>query len=131
MSSIPYITAVLTSDLDATLAFSRWKFYVPEDTSYIAEFLRSALDFSVENLGVFLQWLLPGNISYPNGAIKFIEGFYPVSDIILRLEKTQEDKVQWRAEHTAAIQRFWDFYKQESSSPSPPEPDEESSGNSE
>ncbi len=119
------VTAVLTSDLDDPLAFSRWKFYVPEDTSYITEFLRSAFDFSVENLGVFLQWLLPGNVSYQNGAIKFIEGFYPVSEIILRLQKAQEDKVQWRAEHASAIQRFWDFYKQESSSPSSPEPNED------
>jgi hypothetical protein len=41
------------------------------------------------------------------------------------LQKAQEDKVQWRAEHAAAIQRFWDFYKQESSSPSSPEPGED------
>jgi hypothetical protein len=69
--------------------------------------------------------LLPGNINYQDGAIKFIEGFYPVSDVILRLKKAQEDKVEWRAEHAGAIQRFWDFYKQESSSPGPPEPDED------
>ena len=118
------VRAVLTSELDDPLAFSRWNFYVPEDKSYITEFLRSAFDFSVDNLGVFLQWLLPGNIGYQNGAIKFIEGFYPVSEIILRLKKAQEDNVQWRGEHAAAIQRFWDFYGQESGSPSPPEPDE-------
>src|SRR5262249_50197067 len=62
-------------------------------------------------------------VSYENGAIKFIEGFYPVSEIVLRLNKAQENKVQWRAEHSAAIERFWDFYNRESSSPGPPEPD--------
>jgi len=85
--------------------------------------LRSAFDFSVENLGVFLHWLLPGNVTYQNGAIKFIGGFYPVSEIILRLKKAQEDKVQWHADHSAAIERFWDFYKREPNSPGPPEPD--------
>lgn len=117
------VKTILTSELDDPLAFSRWKFYVPEDMPYITEFLRSAFDFSVENLGVFLQWLLPGNVSYENGAVKFIEGFYPVSEIVGRLTKAQEDKAQWRAEHAAAIERFWDFYKRESGSLGPPEPD--------
>jgi hypothetical protein len=76
-------------------------------------------------LGVFLQWLLPGNVSYQNSAITFIEGFYPVSEIVGRLKRAEEDKVQWPAEHAAAIGRFWDFYNQESSSPSPPAPEED------
>src|ERR1700757_4746616 len=85
----------------------------PRTHLYITEFLRSAFDFSVDNLGVFLQWLLPGNVSYENGAIKFIDGFYPVSEIVVRLKKAEKDKVQWRADHAAAIERFWDFYKRE------------------
>jgi hypothetical protein len=72
--------------------------------------LRSAFDFSVENLGIFLQWLLPGNVTYQRSAIKFIEGFYsPVSDIVQRLKNAEEGHVQWSADHAAAIQRFWDF----------------------
>jgi len=72
-----------------------------------------------------LQWLLPGNVGYQNDATKFIESFYPVSDIILRLKKAQEDEVQWRAEHAPAIQRFWRLYEQESGSSNPSEPGED------
>jgi hypothetical protein len=122
------VNTLLTSDLNDPLAFSRWKFYVPEDTPYITAFLQSAFDYNIENLGVFLLWLLPGNVSYQNSAIKFIEGFYPVPEIILRLNKAHVDKVHWHAEHAAAIERFWDFYNQEFSSPNPPESDEEQPG---
>jgi hypothetical protein len=75
-------------------------------------------------LGAFILWLLPGAVSYQNGAIKFIERFYPVPEIVQRLNKAQVDKVHWHAEHAAAIERFWNFYNQESSSPTPPELDE-------
>ncbi len=118
------VKEVLALAPDDPFAFDRWILYAHEDTPYITEFFRSAFDFSIENLGVFVQWLLPGAVSYQNGAIKFIERFYPMPEIILRLSKAQEDKVQWRAEHAAAIERFWDFYNQESSSPTPPELDE-------
>jgi KAP family P-loop domain len=113
---------------DDILAFIRWKFYVPEDAPYITEFFQSGLDYSIENLGVFILWLLPGTVSYQDGAIKFIESFYPVSEIVSRLEGAQEEKVHWRAEHAAAIERFWDFYNQESNSPNAPEPDVEQPG---
>lgn len=105
---------ILAANLDDPLAFSRWRFYIPEDGAYRTEFFRSAFNFSVQNLGAFLQWLLPGNVSYQDGAIKFIESFYtPVSDITARLKKSEEDKVQWSQDHKAAIQRFWDFLKKE------------------
>ncbi len=106
---------ILPSNLDDPLAFSRWSFYVPEDTPYITEFFRSSFDFSVENVGMFLQWLLPGNVGYKNGAIKFIEGFYsPVSDIVERLKDAEERQAQWSPDQAAAIQRFWNFLKKES-----------------
>jgi hypothetical protein len=58
------VSKILTSNLDDPLAFSRWRFYVPEDVPYLTEYFRSAFDFSTENLGIFLQWLLPGNVAY-------------------------------------------------------------------
>jgi len=115
------VSKILTSNLDDPLAFSRWKIYVPEDKPYLTEFFRSAFDFSIENLGFFLQWLLPGNVAYEGGAIKFIEGFYsPVSDIVQRLNNAEERHVRWSPDHVAAIQRFRDFLKNES--PGEPEP---------
>ncbi len=109
------VAGILHSNLDDPLAFSRWRLYIPEDMPYLVEFFRSAFDFSIENLGMFLQWLLPGNVGYEGGAIKFIEGFYsPVSDIVQRLKKAEEGHVQWNPEHGAAIQRFWDFLEKES-----------------
>jgi hypothetical protein len=111
------VSEILPSNLDDPLAFSRWKFYIPEDTPYLTDFFRSAFDFSIENLGIFLQWLLPGNVGYEGGAIKFIEGFYsPVSDIVQRLKNAEKGHVQWSADHAAAIQRFWDFLQKESPS---------------
>jgi hypothetical protein len=65
----------LASNLDHPLAFSRWRIYVPEDRPYLTEFLQSAFDFNVENLGISLQCLLPGNVTYQEGAIKFVESF--------------------------------------------------------
>ncbi len=113
------VSEILTSSPDDPLAFSRWRFYVPEDVPYLTEFFRSAFDFSINNLGIFLQWLLPGNIAYQGGAIKFVEGFYsPVSDIVQRLKSAEERQVRWSPDHAAAIQRFWDFLKKEN----PPEP---------
>jgi hypothetical protein len=82
------------------------------------------------NLGIFIRWLLPGGVSYENGAIRFIDNLYPVSDIISRLKKAQDDNVQWRGEHASAIERFWDFYNRESGSPSSPELGEEQAGSS-
>ena len=115
------VSEILTSNLDDPMAFSRWRFYVQEDTPYLTEFFRSAFDFSVENLGIFLQWLLPGNVTYEGSPIKFIEGFYsPVSDIVQRLKNAEGHQVQWSPDHAAAIQRFWDFLKKES--PGQPEP---------
>ena len=118
------VKEVLALAPDDPFAFDRWKFYVSEDTPYITAFFRSAFDYSIENLGVFVLWLLPGAVTYENGAIKFIERFYPVPEIILRLNKAQVDKVHWHAEHAAAIERFWNFYNREPSSPTPPELDE-------
>lgn len=48
-----------------------------------------------------------------DGALKFIEGFYPVSEIVVRLKKAEEDedKMQWCADHADAVERFWDSYK--------------------
>jgi hypothetical protein len=122
------VKEVLARGRDDIFAFSRWKFYVPEDSPYITEFLQSGFDYSIENLGVFLLWLLPGTVRYENGAFRFIDTFYPVSDITSRLKKAQEEKVPWRAEHVTAIDRFWDFYNRESSSRNPSEPDEERPG---
>jgi hypothetical protein len=114
------VSEILTPNPDAPMAFSRWRVYVPEDMSYITEFLRSAFDFNIENLGIFLQWMLPGNINYSEGPIKFTEDFYsPVSDIARRLKKAAEDHVQWSPGHANAIQRFWDFLNKEG--PSEPE----------
>jgi hypothetical protein len=105
----------LDSNLDDPLAFSRWRIYVPEDRPYLTEFFRSAFDFNVENLGIFLQWLLPGNVTYQEGAIKFVESFYsPVFDIVNRLKNAEERHVQRGPDDSAAIQRFWDFLAKES-----------------
>jgi predicted KAP-like P-loop ATPase len=109
------VSEILASNLDDPLAFSRWEFYVPEDTPYLTEFFRSAFDFNIENLGIFLQWLLPGNVTYEGSAIKFIEGFYsPVSDIVQRLKNAEKRQVQWSPDRAAAIKRFWDFLERES-----------------
>ena len=52
--------------------------------------------------------------------IKFVEGFYsPVSDIVARLKKAEEDGVKWSPEHAAAIQRFREFLDAEPESPPP------------
>ena len=105
----------LASNLDDPLAFSRWRILRPGRQAYLTEFFRSAFDFNVENLGIFLQWLLPGNVTYQEGAIRFVESFYsPVSDIVNRLKNAEERHVQWGPDHTAAIQRFWDFLAKES-----------------
>jgi hypothetical protein len=110
----PPVSGILASNLDDPLAFSRWRFYVSEDAPYISEFFKSAFDFSVENLGMFLLWLLPGNGGYENGAIKFIESFYsPVSDIVSRLKNAEKDNMQWLPNHSDAIKRFWDFLNHE------------------
>lgn len=101
----------LPSKTDDAMAFSRWRHYVPADVPYLVEFFRSAFDFDIKNLGIFLQWLLPGNIAYSGSPIEFVEGFYsPVSDIADRLKRADEDKVQWEPSQAAAIKRFWDFY---------------------
>jgi len=66
------VSGILPSNADDSLAFSRWKVYVPEDATYLNEFFQSAFDFDVRNVGVFLQWLLPGNVGYEGSPIKFI-----------------------------------------------------------
>jgi KAP family P-loop domain len=117
------VSKVLPSSGDHPIAFSRWRVYVPEDVPYITDYFRTAFDFSFQNLGVFLQWLLPGNLGYQGSPIKFVEGFYsPISDIVTRLKQAEKDGVQWSPEHAAAIQRFWEFLEAESESP-PPSPD--------
>ena len=104
------VTQILPSNGDDPMAFSRWRFYVPSDAPYMTEFFRTAFDFDIKNLGVFLRWLLPGNVQYQGGAIKFIESFYvPISDIVARLKKAEDDKVQWDPELSAAIDRFHGF----------------------
>jgi len=114
------VSKMLPSGADDALAFSRWKVYVPEDVPYLTDYFRTAFDFSFQNLGIFLQWLLPGNVGYQGSPIKFVEGFYsPVSDIVARLKKAEQDGVKWSPEHTAAIQRFWGFLEGESESRAP------------
>jgi len=81
--------------------------------------LSAAFDFdfldSKHELVLLLQWLLPGNVGYEGGAIKFIEGFYsPVSGIVRRLKNAEEGHLQWSVDHAAAIQRFGDFLRKES-----------------
>lgn len=107
------VSGNLPSGVDDPLAFSRWRFYVPEDVPYLTEFFESAFDYDIRNVGVFLQWLLPGNVGYEGGAIKFVESFYPVGDVIARLKEAEEDNVQWTEGQSAAIQRFWEFYARE------------------
>jgi hypothetical protein len=112
------VSDMLPSGADDPMAFSRWRLYVPEDVPYLTEYLRTAFDFNIKNLGIFLQWLFPGNIAYQGSPIKFVEGFYsPVSDIVARLRKAEQDGVKWNPEHDAAIKRFWDFFNSE---PAPP-----------
>jgi hypothetical protein len=114
------VSKVLPSGADHPLAFSRWRVYVPDDTPYLTDYFRTSFDFSSQNLGVFLQWLLPGNIGYQGSPIKFVEGFYsPVSDIVARLKQAERDSLQWSPEHAAAIQRFWEFLKAEHESTPP------------
>ena len=114
------VSNVLPSDADHPLAFSRWRVYVPEDVLYMTDYFRTAFDFSFQNLGTFLQWLLPGNVGYQGSPIKFVEGFYsPVSDIVARLKKAEQDGVKWSPEHAAAIQRFREFLDAEPESTPP------------
>jgi KAP family P-loop domain len=114
------VSNMLPSDADHPLAFSRWRVYVPEDVPYMTDYFRTAFDFSVQNLGTFLQWLLPGNVGYQGSPIKFVEGFYsPVSDIVARLKKAEQDGVKWSPEHAAAIQRFREFLDAEPESTPP------------
>jgi hypothetical protein len=102
------------------MAFSRWKVYVPTDVPYITEYFRSAFDTDIRNLGVFLQSLLPGSVSYEGSPIKFIDSFYfPVSEVITRLNDAQETGVQWSAEQEAAIARFRNYLKNEPVESSP------------
>jgi hypothetical protein len=109
------VSVILELNLDDSVAFSRWKTYIPEDVPYIIDFFGSAFDSKVENVGIFLQWLLPGHVTYEGGAIKFIEGFYsPIADIVRRLNNAEQNQVQWSADHADAIQRFWAFLKTES-----------------
>ena len=89
------------------MAFSQWRFYVPSDKPLVQELLRSAFEFDVKNLGVFLLWLLKDNVEYPqDGIIKVIADWYPISEIVTRLNQSEEQKVSWVPEHAAAIQRF-------------------------
>jgi hypothetical protein len=112
------VSNILPADVDHPLAFSRWKVYVPEDVPYMTDYFQTAFDFSFQNLGTFLQWLLPGNVAYQGSPIKFVEGFYsPVADIVARLKKAEEDGVKWSPEHAAAIQRFWEYFNSEPESP--------------
>jgi hypothetical protein len=108
------VSEILALNVDGPLAFSRWKFYVPEDTPYLIELFRSAFDFNIQNLGIFLQWLLPGNVAYEGSAVKFVEGFYsPISEIVERLRNAEEHQVEWSPDQAAAIQRFWQFLDKE------------------
>ena len=80
----------------------------------MSDYFKTAFDFSPQNLGIFLQWLLPGNVGYQGSPIKFVEGFYsPASDIVARLKKAEQDGVKWSPEHAAAIQRFREFLEAE------------------
>jgi hypothetical protein len=91
----------------------------------VVAFVEWEKKWGASRLSPHFHWLFLGNVDYENGAIKFIERFYPVSEIVGRLKKAQEAKLEWRAEHAAAIERFWDFHKRECSSPGPPEPNED------
>jgi len=111
------VSNLLPSDGDHPLSFSRWRVYVPEDVPYLSDYFKTAFDFSPQNLGIFLQWLLPGNVGYQGSPIKFVEGFYsPASDIVARLKKAEQDGVKWSPEHAAAIQRFREFLEAEGES---------------
>jgi hypothetical protein len=113
---------LLTSSVDDAVAFSRWKLYVPEDAGYMRELFKSAFDFDVRNLGIFLQWLLPGNISYEGSPIKFVEGFYsPATEIAERLRDAADENIKWEPGQAAAIERFWSYLSQENSQPPPTE----------
>jgi hypothetical protein len=108
------VRALMPAAADDALAFSRWRVYVPEDVPYLVDYFKTAFDFDMKNLGIFLNWLLPGNIDYQGSPIKFIESFYtPISDIVSRLKKAEQASVQWSPDEAAAIQRFWKLLQAE------------------
>jgi hypothetical protein len=106
---------ILPSNADDAMAFSQWRFYVPSDKPFVQEFLRSAFEFDIKNLGVFLLWLLRDNMAYPNGGeIKLIDDWYPISEIVVRLSQAKQEKVSWEPEQAAAVEKFLNLLSEES-----------------
>jgi hypothetical protein len=95
------------------MAFIRWRIYVPTDVPYMTEYFESAFHRDIQNLGIFLQALLPGNVSYEGSPIKFVDSFFPVPEIISRLNDAQKNGIHWSGEHEAAVNRFWEYLKKE------------------
>jgi hypothetical protein len=104
----PYSEALKFSS-DDVVTFMRWQIYAPSDESYITEFFRSAFDADRNNLAIFLQWLLPGNVGYEGSPIKLIDKFYPSAETKERLEKAEAEGVNWGPPHAAAVNRFREF----------------------
>jgi hypothetical protein len=107
----PVSTLQLSSE--DIMALSRWRVYVPTDMPYINDYFRSAFDNDTRNLGIFLQSLLPGHVSYEGSPIKFVDSFFPVSEVVTRLDEADRKNVQWIPEHQAAITRFREYLKNE------------------
>jgi len=105
----PRSVATLQLSSENVLAFIRWRLYVPADVPHITDYFRSAFDSDIRNLGIFLEWLLPGNVHYNDGPIKFVDSFFPVSDVVERLKRSVEMGVSWTPGQRAAIERFWEF----------------------
>ena len=119
----PKPVATLQLSSEDVMAFSRWRVYVPKDIPYTTEYFRSAFDTDIRNLGIFLQSLLPGNVAYAGSPIKFIDSFYfPVSEVITRLNHAQVKGIQWSTEHESAISRFREYLKAEPDEGSPSSP---------
>ncbi len=107
---------------DDILAFTRWLAFTPNDKSYVIEYFRGAFEADPNNLGAFLLWLLPGNVSYEGSPIKFVEGVYPVTDIAQRLEQAEANGFNWTPHHALAVSRFWEFLHNEPPAPQQPTP---------
>jgi hypothetical protein len=106
--------SVTVLDLSEDLqSFSRWQEYVPTDRPYITEYFRSAFDIDIGNLGLFLEWLLLGDVIYDGSPVKLIDFFFPVTEIVSRLKEAETKGVHWSEPHGNAISKFWHYLEQE------------------
>ena len=80
---------------------------------------RSAFDSDAKNLGVFLQSLLPGNVAYEGSPIKFIDSFFPVTELAARLSEAATKGAQWTPQQQEAIRRFREYLVNEPGGDSP------------